>query len=99
MTNPIAYNFTAELWLSHGKGGWWFVSLPAEMSEEIRSAMQHLEGGWGRLHVSAQVGDTAWRTAIWYDTKRVTYLLPIKAHVRKQQGLESGQYVHVMFWI
>lgn len=99
MTSPIAYNFTAELWLSPGNGGWWFVSLPAEMSEEIRSAMQHLEGGWGRLHVSAQVGDTAWRTAIWYDTKRGTYLLPIKAHVRKQQGIESGQLVHIVFWI
>ena len=93
------YAFTSELWLSPGKGGWWFVSLPAEMSEEIRSTMQHLEGGWGRLHVSVQVGDTAWRTAIWYDTKRGTYLLPIKAHVRKQQGLENGQYVHVVFWI
>ena len=99
MNVPVMYAFTSELWLSPGKGGWWFVSLPAEMSEEIRSTMQHLEGGWGRLHVSVQVGDTAWRTAIWYDTKRGTYLLPIKAHVRKQQGLENGQYVHVVFWI
>lgn len=99
MNVPVMYAFTSGLWLSPGKGGWWFVSLPAEMSEEIRSTMQHLEGGWGRLHVSVQVGDTAWRTAIWYDTKRGTYLLPIKAHVRKQQGLENGQYVHVVFWI
>ena len=99
MTGPIAYDFTAELWLSPGKGAWWFVSVPTQMSEEIRSTMQHLEGGWGRLHVSAQVGATTWRTAIWFDTKRGTYLLPIKAHVRKQQGLENGQYVYVMFWI
>ena len=99
MSIPISYHFSAKLWLYPGKAGWWFVSLPTWLSEEIRSTMQHLEGGWGRLHVSAQVGDTTWRTAIWYDTKRVTYLLPIKAHVRKQQGLEIGQCVHVMFWI
>jgi hypothetical protein len=95
MSGPITYTFASELWLSPGKGGWWFASLPIGMSEEIRSTMQRLEGGWGRLHVSVQVGDTTWSTAIWYDTKRRTYLLPIKTHVRKQQGLESGQLVHV----
>ena len=99
MSGPITYTFASELWLSPGKGGWWFVSLPIGMSEEIRSTMQRLEGGWGRLHVSAQVGDTTWSTAIWYDTKRRTYLLPIKTHVRKQQGLEGGQHVHVKLWI
>jgi hypothetical protein len=98
MPSPITYTFTSELWLSPGKGGWWFVSLPVGMSEEIRSTMQRLEGGWGRLHVSAQVGDTTWRTAIWYDTKRRTYLLPIKADVRRQEGLGSGQLIHVKLW-
>jgi hypothetical protein len=95
MSGPITYTFASELWLSPSKGGWWFASLPIGMSEEIRSTMQRLKGGWGRLHVSAQVGDTTWSTAIWYDTKRRTYLLPIKTYVRKQQGLEGGQHVHV----
>ncbi len=99
MATPIAYDFTAELWLSTGKGGWWFVSLPAEMSEEIRSTMQRLEGGWGRLHVTSRVGATTWDTAIWFDTKRGTYLLPIKTDIRKLEGLEKGQLVHVTFWI
>jgi hypothetical protein len=86
MSGPITYTFASEL----GKGGWWFVSLPVGMSAEIRSTMQRLEGGWGRLHVSVHVGDTTWSAAIWHDTKRKTYLLPIKAETRVQEGLEGG---------
>ena len=35
--------------------------------------------GWGRLKATAKIGNSEWATAIWFDTKINTYLLPLKA--------------------
>ena len=99
MPPTIPYTFSAELWQYPGKGGWWFVSLPSSMSQEIRGTMQRLEGGWGRLGVAARIGRTQWETAIWFDTKRGTYLLPVKAAVRATEHLAIGAVLHVTIWL
>jgi hypothetical protein len=35
------------------------------------------------------------KTAIWFDTKRNTYLLPIRAEIRNDAGIEEGDEVDV----
>lgn len=35
------------------------------------------------------------KTAIWFDTKKNTYLLPIKADIRKNEGIDEGDEVGV----
>lgn len=35
------------------------------------------------MKATAKKGNTKWQTAIWFDTKQDTYLLPLKAIVRK----------------
>lgn len=45
------------------------------------------EKGWGRLPVLAKIGNTEWQTAIWFDTKAGTFLLPLKAEVRRKEQL------------
>ncbi len=35
------------------------------------------------------------KTAIWFDTKRNTYLLPIKAEIRNGEGIDEGDEVDV----
>jgi hypothetical protein len=87
----IPYAFEAHPWRYSGQAGWYFVSLPASISLEIRSLLGWQEEGWGRLKVRARVGQTAWDTAIWYDTKAQTYLLPLKASVRKAEGLTASE--------
>ena len=47
----------------------------------------------------AEIGNTKWDTAIWFDTKRKTYLLPIKAEIRKKEKLETDIEVQVRVWI
>jgi hypothetical protein len=42
---PVSYAFDALLWKSEGPGGWHFVSLPPEMSSEIRLHFQSEEQG------------------------------------------------------
>jgi len=63
-----------------------FISLPISVSTEIRANLKWQEEGWGRLKVSAKIGNSEWNTAIWFDTKKETYLLPIKAEIRKKKN-------------
>ncbi len=95
----IPYEFTAQPWQYQGKGGWWFVSLPEDISKEIRENLKWQEEGWGRLKAKAQIGQSAWKTAIWFDTQHNTYLLPLKAPIRKKEGIELGGAVHVAIWV
>jgi len=95
----IKYEFTAAPWQYEGPGGWIFVSLPKVLAKEIRDALKSEEEGWGRLKVTARIGSSEWGTAIWFDTKSNTYLLPLKAEIRKKEKLEAGREVEVILWI
>lgn len=99
MAASLRYRFTADVWLHDPSGGWHFVSLPAELSTEIRAALKAEEEGWGRLKVRAKLYDFEWQTAIWFDTKRGTYLLPLKAEVRKKAAILVGDAVDLVLVI
>ena len=79
--------------------GWTIVSLPKEMSIEIRDIFKWVEEGWGRMKITAKVGDSEWKTAIWFDTKQDTYLLPLKAEIRKKENIVLGEDVNIIIWI
>jgi len=95
----IKYEFKATPWQYAGPGGWHFVSLPKKLANEIRNALRSEEEGWGRLKAKARIGNTEWKTAIWFDTKLNTYLLPLKAEVRKKQNLTIDKEVETILWI
>jgi hypothetical protein len=86
----ITYQFNATLWQHQGSGGWFFVSLPVHLAKEIREHLQHHEQGWGRMPVRARIGNVEWKTAIWFDTRQGTYLLPVKASIRLAEDLQAG---------
>lgn len=69
------------------------------MSKEIRNVLKSEEEGWGRLIATAKIGNSEWKTAIWFDTKMNTYLLPLKAEIRKKEFLEVGKEVKTFLWI
>jgi len=95
----IKYGFTATPWQYIGPGGWYFVSLPKKLAKEIRNALKSEEEGWGRLKVIARIGNSEWKTAIWFDTKLNTYLLPLKAEIRKKENLTIDKDVETILWI
>jgi hypothetical protein len=95
----IPFSFTGLIWKHHGNGGWHLISLPKSISTEIRSSVKDEEEGWGRLKVIAKTGKTEWKTAIWFDSKKNTYLLPLKAGIRKKENLVEGSSIKVMLWI
>ncbi|MGJ5641071.1 DUF1905 domain-containing protein [Formosa sp. S-31] len=99
MKGRIKYEFKSTLWKHDGTGGWYFVSLPKPISKEIREHLKWQEEGWGRLKIIAGLGGVVWDTAIWFDTKRNTYLLPVKAEIRKKLSLQNDDFLSISIWI
>lgn len=90
------------IWANSNKGGnWYFLTVDGEAAEDIKTTaiMRRLEGeqqrGWGAIRVSATIGDTSWQTSIFPSRESGGYLLPIKASVRKAEGLAAGDEVTV----
>jgi Domain of unknown function (DUF1905) len=97
MSAKISFTFSGKLWQHETpKGGWYFISLPIEMSREIREDFKNQEEGWGRLKACAEIHRVKWDTAIWYDRKKKTYLLPIKSEIRKKVKLDLGKLLDVI---
>ena len=95
-TKQKKYSFKGKVWKYRGPAGWYFVSLPKKLSKVIRKAHGLSEEGWGRLKVNASIKDCRWQTAIWFDSKAMSYLLPIKASVRRTTEIGSGSSVSVI---
>jgi hypothetical protein len=95
----IKYQFTAQTWEYGGAGSWVFRTLPEEISKEIREHFQSEEEGWGRLKATAQIGNSEWKTAIWFDTKKNAYLLPLKAEIRKKENVTVGKIINAVVYI
>jgi Domain of unknown function (DUF1905) len=88
-------HFTAELWEYDGPAAWHFVSLPDDIADDIEEQFGHRAGGFGSVRVEVTVGATTWRTSLFPDSKRATYVLPMKKPVRVAEGLRVGAPVAV----
>ena len=73
--------------------GWHFLSVPKKDSEDIKKRFGKKQRGWGSLPVVVTLGKTVWKTSIFPDKKSGSYLLPLKADVRKKEGIFSGDKV------
>lgn len=89
--------FNAPLWEWQAKAAWFFLTLPVEESAMIRLAASAggKKRGFGSVRVKATIGATSWTTSIFPDKKSGTYLLPVKADVRKAEGFAVGDAVNV----
>lgn len=99
MQAKLQYQFSGTLWRYAGAGGWHFISLPQPISAEIRELLKAEEEGWGRLPATARIGQTTWPTAIWFDSKSQTYLLPVKADIRKKEKMETENPIDAVLWV
>ena len=91
------YEFSGELWIwtARKEEGWTFLSVPAEVSEEIDAyAASRPRTGFGSVRVSVSIADSTWQTSVFPgDSGR--YALPIKKAVRRAQGIEAGDIATV----
>lgn len=87
--------FTGPLWLWNvAKGSWHFITVPEEQSLEMRAESFGGHGGFGSVRVEACIEDVTWRTSV-FPQKQGTYLLPVKADIRRRTGIAAGDEVSV----
>lgn len=94
-----AFSFLAPVWLYPGMAGWHFVSLPEDLTEEINFLFADLKRGWGSIPVLVTVGSSEWKTSIFPDKKSGSYLLPLKANVRKKENIQAKDVISVSLLI
>jgi hypothetical protein len=99
LKGKIKYQFSADLWKDKAEGGWYFVTLPQDYSDEIRNELQWQEEGWGRMKASAEINELNWDTSIWFDTKSKRYILPVKAVIRKKLSLKDGDKLEISVFV
>jgi hypothetical protein len=93
----VVVDFDAELWIWDARrlDSWTFVSLPVEVSEEIRELTAGQARGFGSVRVRVTVGGSVWATSVFPDSARGAYVLPVKRAVRNAEGLDVGDTVSV----
>ena len=86
---------TTIVWLYPGMAGnWHFASLDKESVEKVKKFQKGKPRlGWGSVPVQVILGKTKWRTSIFPDSKSGTYILPLKAQVRKKEHIHEGDAV------
>jgi hypothetical protein len=85
--------FSGKIWYWRGPAPWYFVTVPAKQSRELKAVLRLVTYGWGMIPVDVRIGKTTWKTSLWPKDGR--YIVPIKASVRKARHLEEGDKVTV----
>lgn len=87
-------SFKANLWVWDGPNPWYFITVPKNISKDIRSRFRHVHRGWGSIPVEVNIGGSIWKTSIFWE-KKGTYLLPIKKDVRARENLSANKKTQV----
>jgi len=87
------YKLKSKVWLYPGMAGWHFLSVDKKSSMAIKAAhAPKVRRGWGSIKVKVKLGTSEWATSIFPD-KGGSYLLPLKAAVRKKEGIFADDQV------
>jgi hypothetical protein len=79
--------------------GWHFLGVDKKQSAIIKGKYGQNRCGFGSIPVHVKLGKTEWKTSIFPDSKSGTYLLPLKAQVRKKEEIEEGDAVTFSLFI
>lgn len=94
MKSSRNYKIKAKVWIHPGEMGvWHFVNIPKSDSIQIREKFGKSRRGFGSLPVEVRTGKMIFKTSIFPDSKSGTYLLPLKAEVRKKEKFGVGDEV------
>lgn len=101
MTEQIIHTGTLWRWTSSsGTGTWHFLTIDGAAGEALSGTalMRRLEksiGGFGSLKVTATIGESRFTTSL-FPSKSLGWMLPVKASVRKAEGVSEGDVVEVV---
>ena len=98
MSETIDIRTALWRWQGGNGGQWFFLSIAGEQAEAIagHALMRRLESGRGRgfgsVKVQARIGESRWRTSV-FPMKDGAWLLPVKAAIRRAEGIGEGEEV------
>lgn len=85
--------FTGQIWYWRGPAPHYFVTVPTSEAEQIKQIAHTSTYGWGMIPADVRIGETEWYTALW--PKEGSYIVPIRAAVRKAERLDEGDKVRI----
>ncbi len=92
----MSYKFKSQVVIWPGEtANWYFAYVPQKMALTLSKRYDKMHRGWRSLPVEAKVGQTSWCTSIFYDKRSNTYILPIKAQVRKKEGIYDKDSINL----
>lgn len=85
--------FTGTIWFWKGPAPWYFVTVPDEQGRDLRAISGLVTYGWGVIPVQVRLGKSTWKTSLF--PKDGSYIVPIRASVRKAEQVGAGDNVRV----
>ena len=88
------FKIKAEVWRWPGDGGWHFITLEKSLSKKIKKSYPK-----GFIKIEAKIGKTSWNTSLFPHKQSESYLLSVKASVRKKEDILEEDMVRIVFEI
>jgi len=100
MTERLTHTGTLWRWTGGSGGSWHFLTIDGAAGEALSATalmrrMERTLGGFGSLKVTATIGESTFKTSL-FPSKELGWLLPVKASVRKAEGIGEGDEVVVV---
>ena len=80
-------------------GAWHFAYVDKKQSALIKERYRGPRRGFGGIRVKVVLGKTKWETSIFPDSRSGTYLLPLKAAIRRAEDISEGDAVRFILEI
>jgi hypothetical protein len=95
----VSVTVTAPIWQwrpeKPSAASWYFLTIDGQAAADIRYAALGRKRGFGSVKVQAILGKTVWQTSLFPHKDSGGFLLPMKATVRKSEGVAEGDKVTV----
>lgn len=83
-----------KVW-SNEEGRMHFMSVPAELSGEIRAHAAMVRRGFGSVRVEVTLEGISWRTSLFPSKGTGGYFLPVKIDVVRKADIAAGDEITV----
>jgi len=90
----MQYEFKSKVILWDANPKFFLATMPKKYFNEVKEVSDALRRGWGAVRVNVWIGKTGWQTSIFPNSKGY-FELPLKAAVRKAEGIVEGSEVFV----
>jgi hypothetical protein len=96
----MTYQFESKVVPYPGMAGWHFAYVDSTSAKKIKKSREGKPRiGWGSVPVMATIGNTTWKSSIFPDKSSGTYVLPLKAEIRKKEAIVAGDTVRITLTI